>query len=188
MASIQLQPPEPFTFHKPDEWSWWIKRFEQFHLGSGLSSTSEQRQINTLLYCLGQDAKHVLQSMHTSEEGHTTYEGIQRKFDGFFKVRCNVIWACRVQPEDSGGGWISRAIYSHPIHTGGELWTWADEGGADQRQTGCWYQRYCTLRMSAVGPRPDAREGEKGSLTEGGSLWTPASPERGGEQEIPYPN
>ena len=91
MASIQLQPPEPFAFHKPDEWPRWIKRFDQFRLASGLSGTSAQRQVSTLLYCLGQDAEDVLQSMNATADDRGSYDRIRAKFDEFFKVRRNVI-------------------------------------------------------------------------------------------------
>ena len=62
MASLQLQPPDNFDFKKPDEWQRWKRRFEQFRSASGLSVESEERQISTLLYCLGQDAEEVLAS------------------------------------------------------------------------------------------------------------------------------
>ena len=70
MASISLRPPEPFTFNKPDEWPRWIKRFGQFRLASGLSTTANQRQVSTLLYLLGRDAEHTLQSMNATAEQH----------------------------------------------------------------------------------------------------------------------
>ncbi len=86
MASIQLQPPEPFSFHKPDEWPRWIKRFDQFRLASGLASTSAQRQVSTLLYCMGQDAEDVLQSTNPTADDRASYAGVRAKFEEFFQV------------------------------------------------------------------------------------------------------
>ena len=62
MANLRLSPPDCFDFKKPDEWCHWKHRFEQFPLASGLSSEDNERQISTLLYCLGQDAEEVLVS------------------------------------------------------------------------------------------------------------------------------
>ena len=68
MAAIQLQIPDCFDFKNPDEWPRRRKQFEQFRIGSGLSSQSDDRQINTLLYYLGEDAKDILTSTGISDE------------------------------------------------------------------------------------------------------------------------
>ena len=66
--NIRLQPPEQFDFSKPDNWVKWKRRFEQFREASGLASASEIRQVSTLLYTMGENAKNVLVSTHISEE------------------------------------------------------------------------------------------------------------------------
>ena len=91
MATIQLQPLERFNFRQPDEWPRWRKRFEQFRLASGLGVEGEQRQVNTLLYCLGDDAKDVLRSTNISEDDRKQYSTVLEKIDQFFQVRKNVI-------------------------------------------------------------------------------------------------
>ena len=68
MATIQLQPPQPFDFSRPDEWSRWKSRFEQFRYASGLSDKDDARQISTLLYCLGEEAEDVLKSTKIKED------------------------------------------------------------------------------------------------------------------------
>ena len=92
MASIQLKPPESFAFHKPDEWPRWIKRFDQYRIASGLATTSATRQVSTFLYCLGEDAEDVLQSMNVTAEQRATYDGVREKFQEFFGVRRNVVY------------------------------------------------------------------------------------------------
>ena len=67
MATTQLQPPNPFDFKHPDNWQKWKRRFEQYRHASGLASGSEQRQVSTLLYCLGEQAEDVLSSTGISE-------------------------------------------------------------------------------------------------------------------------
>ena len=113
MATLTLQPPAPFNFAKPDEWPKWIKRFEQYHVASGLLKDSDTRQVNTLLYCLGEEAEDVLSSINISEEDKTEYSKVLEKLNGFFKVRKNVIlerakFNCRNQlPGESAEQYIT---------------------------------------------------------------------------------
>ena len=93
MASIQLQPPLSFDFTKPDEWSRWKRRFEQYRHASSLSSEDDVRQVSALLlYCLGQEADDVLSSTGITEEEHKKYDTVVQKFDNYFKVQRNVIF------------------------------------------------------------------------------------------------
>ena len=91
MANVYFQPPESFNFQKPNEWPRWRKRFKQFHFTSGLAEEDEERQVNTLLYCLGDDAEDVLCSTNISEEDRKKYGKVLENFDQFFQVRKNVI-------------------------------------------------------------------------------------------------
>ena len=92
MANLRLSPPDCFDFKKPDEWNRWKRRFEQFRLASGLSSEDDERQISTLLYCLGQDAEEVLVSTSITTKQRKKYKDVLEKFDQFFKVRRNTIF------------------------------------------------------------------------------------------------
>jgi hypothetical protein len=92
MAHIQLTPPEPFNFKRPDDWQRWRRRFEQFCIASGLGDKPDTQQVNTLLYCLGEEAESVLISTNATEEEKGTYATVIEKFDDFFKVRKNVIF------------------------------------------------------------------------------------------------
>ena len=91
MASIRLQPPDPFDFRHPDEWQRWKRRFEQYHIASRLAD-EEVRQVSTLLYCMGEEAGDVLKSTNISDADRKKYEKVTGKFDEFFKVRGNVIF------------------------------------------------------------------------------------------------
>lgn len=92
MAQIRLEPPEPFNFRKPDDWSRWKRRFQQFREASGLSEASATKQISTLLYCLGEEAEAVLTSTNATKEDRTDYARVLEKFNSFFQVRKNVIY------------------------------------------------------------------------------------------------
>ena len=91
-ASLQLRTPEPFDFKQPDNWPKWKKRFEQFRVASGLATEDESRQVNTLLYCLGEEADDVLASINITDEGKKKYATVVEKFDALFQVRKNVIF------------------------------------------------------------------------------------------------
>ena len=92
MAQIHLKAPAQFNFRNPDEWSKWRKRFEQYRFASKLDGESQARQISTLMYCLGEEAESVLDSTSPTTEEKTSYAEVLKKFDGYFKVRKNVIY------------------------------------------------------------------------------------------------
>ena len=92
MAQIHLQPPDPFDFKSPDDWPCWRRRFEQFRSAAGLQDASATKQVNTLLYCLGEEAESVLMSTNITEEDRKDYSKVLEKFDDFLKVRRNVIF------------------------------------------------------------------------------------------------
>ena len=50
------------------------------------------KQINTLLYCLGEEAEGVLTSTSITAYEWKVYDTVLKKFDAFFKVRRNVIY------------------------------------------------------------------------------------------------
>ena len=93
MASYNasLSVPAAFPFDTPDHWPKWKRRFQQYRLASGLSQESEERQVNTLLYCLGEEAEDILASTNIGEEDRKKYDSVLAKFDSFFSVRKNVI-------------------------------------------------------------------------------------------------
>ena len=71
---IRLQPPEPFNFRQPDDWSRWKRRFEQFRAASGLDAETALKQVSTLLYCMGEEADTVLSSTNITEEQRKSYD------------------------------------------------------------------------------------------------------------------
>ena len=86
-----LSVPASFPFDTPDHWPKWKCHFQQYRLVSGLSWESEECQVNTLLYCLGEEAKDILASTNIREEDRKKYDSVLAKFDSFLSVRKNVI-------------------------------------------------------------------------------------------------
>ena len=69
-------------------------RFEQYRQASGLMEKDEQRQVSTLLYCLGEEAEEVLNTTRISDKNRKKYQKVIEQFDAYFKVRKNVIYEC----------------------------------------------------------------------------------------------
>ena len=92
MAQLHLQPPAPFNFRNPDDWQRWRRRFENFRVASGLATSAAAQQVSTLLYCLGEEAETVLASTGLTDAEREVYATVLGKFDGYFKVRLNVIF------------------------------------------------------------------------------------------------
>ena len=84
MASLRLQPPSAFNFRTPDEWPCWKKHFEQFRLASGLSVEAEEKQVSTLLYCMGEDVDDTLTATHITADKRKEYASVIAKLARFF--------------------------------------------------------------------------------------------------------
>ena len=92
MTSTSLQPPGEFNFTKPDEWPKWKRCFQQYRSASGLEGEPGTRQVDTLLYCMGEEADSVLSSTDVMEGQRKVYEDVLAKFYSYFGVRRNVIF------------------------------------------------------------------------------------------------
>jgi len=67
------------------------KCFEQYRIVSGLTTSTKEQQVGTLLYCIGEAAESVFTSTNAAEE-QKKYDTVIEKFNIFFKVRRNVIY------------------------------------------------------------------------------------------------
>lgn len=103
MASgIHLEPPVPFDFKDPNMWPRWKRHFQQFHMASSLSEEPDEKQISTLLYCMGELAEDTLAYLTSVlADNRKKYDMVLRKFDNFFRMRKNIIFehAC-FQPDE----------------------------------------------------------------------------------------
>lgn len=66
-AMISIQPPEAFDLSKPQDWERWIRRFERFRLASNLHLSTDANQVNTLIYCMGDEADDILRGQDLSD-------------------------------------------------------------------------------------------------------------------------
>ena len=67
-------------------------RFERFRCASGLDKKSQEIQVNTLVYSMGDEADDILSSFHLSSEDKVKYDVVKENFEGYFVKRRNVIF------------------------------------------------------------------------------------------------
>eukprot|EP00794_Sanderia_malayensis_P016472 gene16472-18109_t len=91
MASFQVNTPDKFNF-KPEEWGRWIRRFERFRIAAKLNKESEEAQVNTLIYSMGEEADDILASLKLTGEERKSYKTVKEKFDNHFVIKRNVIY------------------------------------------------------------------------------------------------
>ena len=62
---FSIQP--PFDFSKSHKWTKWICTFERFCRASNLAASSKDSRVNTLIYCMGDEADDVLRGLKLSD-------------------------------------------------------------------------------------------------------------------------
>ena len=93
MASGSVyQPPERFTFSKPEGWPSWIKRFERYRSASSLDVKEEERQVSSLIYSMGEEAEDILESFRLSDDEQKSYETVRTKFESYFVKKRNIVF------------------------------------------------------------------------------------------------
>ncbi|KAK0135672.1 hypothetical protein N1851_028470 [Merluccius polli] len=91
-ATFSIQPPEPFDFSKPHEWTKWIRRFERFRQASNLTTSLDENQVNTLMYCMGDEADDILRGLKLSKTDQLIYAKVRDGFQKFFIVKKNIVY------------------------------------------------------------------------------------------------
>ena len=92
MASYQVPAPAHFNFQQPGEWTRWLRRFERFRQAFDLEKKSDEKQVNALVYAMGDEANDILRSFHLSDADAKKYKTVKEKFDEYFISRRNVIY------------------------------------------------------------------------------------------------
>ena len=92
MATFQVNPPDKFNFKLPEDWPKWLRRFERFRQASGLFEKSEEVQVNTLLYSMGDEADDILSTFGLTDTQKKEYKTIKDKFFEFFIAKRNIVY------------------------------------------------------------------------------------------------
>lgn len=91
-ATFSIQPPEAFDFSKPQDWERWIRRFERFRLASNLHLSTDANQVNTLIYCMGDEADDILSGQDLTDAQRQQHASVKNTFEMYFVLRKNVIY------------------------------------------------------------------------------------------------
>lgn len=91
-SSVQLTPPGNFDFNNANEWPKWIRRFERFRIASSLDKQSEEYQVNTLMYTLGDEAEDILSVLPLSSDQKKKYTDVKQAFENHCVSKKNVIF------------------------------------------------------------------------------------------------
>ena len=113
-AAYHVQPQEPFTFTRLEEWPKWARRFERFR---SLSENDKTVQVSTLLYSMGDEADDILRSFTLSADDMKKYDVVKDKFDH------HSVTSYSKGPKTGGGG-ISRLVRDSPLCSSGTLFLW----------------------------------------------------------------
>ena len=91
-SATNIRPPESFNFQKPEQWTLWFKRFERFRTASGLMKESEEIQINSLIYVMGDQSEVILNSLRLTETELKSYSSISNKLHSYFIHKRNFLF------------------------------------------------------------------------------------------------
>ena len=61
-------------------------------MASGLAEEGDERQVSTLLYCLGEQAEDILTSAEIQSEDRKVYQNVVDTLNKFFRVRKNDVF------------------------------------------------------------------------------------------------
>ena len=150
MATYQLQPPERFNFSQPDEWPSWIRRFERFRQASGLVGKEEEKQVNALIYAMGDEADDVMLSFGLRDAEKKKYGTVTSRFEQHFTRRRNTIFEqAKFNQRIQNKGEAVDSFINSVVLFGRTLWVWHAKGGNDFVIELLWgYMMECYQRSS----------------------------------------
>ena len=76
--------------NQADLWPKWFRRFERYRIASGLQNKTEQEQVGTLLYAMGERADDIITTLPVNEKTGS-YTDVRAALDGYFVARRNTI-------------------------------------------------------------------------------------------------
>ena len=79
-TTYQVTPSSKFSF-KAVDWTRWIRRFERFRMATELDKKDEGKQVNTLIYTMGDEADDILLSFNLSPEDLQRYDVVKNRFE-----------------------------------------------------------------------------------------------------------
>ena len=88
---MEIPAPEKFDF-LTEHWPAWKARFIRFRSAADLASKVEVRQVNTLIYNMGDRAEDIFNISKLSETDAGKFNTMLNKYDNYFTIKKNVIF------------------------------------------------------------------------------------------------
>ena len=76
--------------NQADLWPKWLGRFERYRIASRLQNKTEQEQVGTLLYAMGECADDIVTTLHVNKET-ASYTEVRAALNGYFAAQRNTI-------------------------------------------------------------------------------------------------
>ena len=92
MATYQCAAPTQFDFTNPFSWPKWLKYFERFRTASKLDMDTEEHQIGSLIYTMGEQAEEIFNSFDMRAADAKADVKLRERFTNQFAVKHNVIF------------------------------------------------------------------------------------------------
>ncbi len=89
---FSISPTEHFDFSDFFSWPNWIRRFERFRIAAGISERSQEYQVNSLIYTMGDKADDIMCTLALSEADRKEYDKVKEAFEKHFVCKHNVIY------------------------------------------------------------------------------------------------
>ena len=90
--NIHCEAPENFEFSCPEKWPTWRKRFDRYRDATDLGRCKQSRQVNVLIYSMGERAEDILETSSLSADDKLNYDKVVAFFDQYFIGTRNVIY------------------------------------------------------------------------------------------------
>jgi hypothetical protein len=157
-ASYRIPAVEKFDFAKPEEWPRWIRRFERFRQASDLATKSEEAQISTLVYSMGDKAEDILTSFNLKDDELKVYATVKGKFENYFVKRRNTIYERARFNRRSQGERKRGRVYRRSISPRRKLWIRNSAQRTSARPNCGWHQGQQTVRETSARSCPHSRQ------------------------------
>nr|XP_050024392.1 uncharacterized protein K02A2.6-like [Dermacentor andersoni] len=92
LYGVNFQPPAPFDFAIPPTWATWLSRCEDYAAVSGLTQASEDMQVRSLLYCMGPEARPLLETFSLDAQSLASYQAVASRFTEHFVHPANELY------------------------------------------------------------------------------------------------
>ena len=76
--------------NQADMWLKWLRHFERYRIASGLQNKSNQEQVVTFLYAMGDCADDIVKTL-SIKEATASFDEVKTALNGYFAARRNVI-------------------------------------------------------------------------------------------------